>query len=75
MATDKQSKQLPPEERPRPGPLPAEDDPVREVGKRALDDVESPKKDTDESGYEGQRGKAPADAPTKRSGIVDGSKG
>lgn len=73
MATNKHSKPLPPEDRPRPGPLPAEDDPVREVGKRALNDVESPKKDTDESGYEGQRVKAPSDAPTKRSGVVDGS--
>jgi hypothetical protein len=75
MATTKpESEPLPAEERPRPGPLPTQGDEVREVGKRALDDAEGPKKDTDEAGYERQRGKAPPDAPTKRSGIADGSK-
>ena len=77
MATSKDSGQqpLPPEERPRPGPLPTEGDEVRDVGKRAHDDVESPRKDTDESGYKSQRDKAPPNAPTKRSGISDGSAG
>ncbi|MBA3477453.1 MAG: hypothetical protein H0T52_03485 [Lautropia sp.] len=74
MANSKKTGQaLPPEKRFRPGPMPTQGDEVRDVGKRALDDVSS-KKDTDASGYDGQRSKAPADAPTKRSGIDDGSK-
>lgn len=68
------SEALPPEERFQPGPMPTEGDGVRGVGKRALKDI-STKKDTDESGYDRQRGEAPADSPTKRTGIVDGSKG
>jgi hypothetical protein len=81
MATSKKadpkaiSDELPPEKRFRPGPMPTQGDETREVGKRAHDDVQSRKKDTDEAGYDRQRGQAPSDSPIKRSGIEDGSKG
>ena len=58
---------VPPEERPRPGALPAHGDGVREVGKRAHDDSKSPRKDTDQAGFDSQRQRAPQDAPTRRS--------
>jgi hypothetical protein len=76
MATSKDpgSRPLPAEEQPHPGPMPTQGDRVRGVGERAHDDVESPKQDTDQSGYEKQRDDAPQHSPTKRSGITDGSK-
>jgi hypothetical protein len=76
MATSKDdaSRPLPPEDQPRPGPLPTEGDTVRGVGKRAHDDATGANKDTDQSGYQGQRDKAPEQSPTKRSGVTDGSK-
>jgi hypothetical protein len=76
MATSKETSQpLPPEERPLPGPMPTEGDEVRDIGKRAGDDLKSPRKDTDEAGYDTQRKNAPETSPTKRSGITDGSSG
>jgi hypothetical protein len=75
MTTNKRtdSKPLPPEDRPRPGPLPTEGEGVRDVGKRALNDVRGPQKDTDQSGYNRQRDGAPTDAPTRRSGKNEGT--
>lgn len=75
MANDKKAgtEPVPPEQQAQPGPMPTEGDEVRDVGKRALADVKS-KKNTDESGYDRQRSKAPPDSPTKRTGIEDGSK-
>ena len=75
MATHKRpdSAPLPPEEQPRPGPLPTDGDETREVGKRAFDDARGPKKDTDEAGYDAQRKKAPATAPTRRLDKTGGS--
>ena len=64
---------LPPEERPRPGPLPTEGDEPREVGKRAYEDARGPKKDTDQSGFATQRKEAPPTAPTRRSDKTDGT--
>lgn len=76
MATRKKpdSEALPAEKRFRPGPMPTQGEEVREVGKRAVEDVTSRKKDTDATGYQQQREEAPSDAPTKRTGIEDGSK-
>ena len=74
MATNTASKPLPPEDQPHPGPMPTEGDEVRDVGKRAHDDAKGPQDDTDQSGYQGQRDKAPPQSPTKRSGVTDGSK-
>lgn len=75
MATPKlpDSEPLAPEEQPRPGPLPTEGDEVRDVGKRALDDVRSPRKDTDQTGFDRQRGRAPGNAPTRRSEKTGGT--
>jgi hypothetical protein len=67
------SQPLPPEEQPRPGPLPADGDGVRDAGKRAYDDERSSRKDTDEAGYDRQRDEASSGAPTRRSGRTDGS--
>ena len=65
---------LAPEDQPQPHSMPTEGDEVRDIGKRAADDDQSAKQSTDE-GYDMQRAKAPAESPTKRSGITDGSKG
>jgi len=77
MATSKEavSRPLPPEDQFHPGPMPTEGDRVRDVGKRAHDDLTGPEKNTDEAGYDTQREKAPESSPTKRSGINDGSEG
>ncbi len=64
---------LAPEEQPQPHAMPTEGDEVRGVGRRAFDDVRSGRKDTDQDGRDEQRGKAPPDAPTRRSGVADGS--
>jgi hypothetical protein len=64
---------LAPEEQPQPFTMPTEGDEVRGVGRRAFDDLRSGKKDTDQAGRDQQRDEAPADSPTKRSGVVDGS--
>lgn len=68
MATHKpqESEALPPEDRPRPGSLGTEGETVRDVGKRGYEDARGPKKDTDQSGFDTQRDKAPATAPTRR---------
>jgi hypothetical protein len=75
MATRKRadSDPLPSEEQPRPGPLPTEGDKVREVGKRGHDDVRSPRKDTDQAGFNRQRETAPDTSPTHRSDKTDGT--
>lgn len=74
--SNKDSEQpLAPEDQPQPHSMPTEGDEVRDIGKRAADDVKSPKKNTDEAGYDTQRAKAPSESPTKRSGITDDSKG
>jgi hypothetical protein len=64
---------LAPEEQPRPHTMPTEGDEVRGVGRRAYDDLRSGRKDTDQAGRDQQRSEAPPGAPTKRSGIEDGS--
>lgn len=64
---------LAPEEQPQPNVMPTEGDEVRGVGRRAFEDVRSGKKDTDQAGRDQQRNQAPPDAPTRRSGIQDGS--
>ena len=69
-----ESEPLAPEEQPQPHTMPTEGDEVRGVGRRAFEDVSSGRQDTDEAGRDQQRNKAPSDAPTKRSGVADGSK-
>ena len=64
---------LAPEEQPQPHTMPTEGDEVRGVGRRAFDDVRGGRKDTDQAGRDQQRSEAPPDAPTRRSGGVDGS--
>lgn len=68
-----ESEALAPEEQPRPHTMPTEGDQVRGVGKRAVDDLRSGRKDTDQAGRDEQRSKAPPDSPTRRSGVEDGS--
>lgn len=64
---------LAPEEQPQPGAMPTDGDEVRGVGRRALDDLRSGRKDTDQEGRDRQRQEAPPGSPTKRSGVEDGS--
>ena len=75
MATPKRTdaEPLPAGNRPYPGPLPTDGDKVREVGKRAYDDVRGPKKDTDQTGLDSQRKRAPDGAPTRRSERTGGT--
>jgi len=68
-----ESEPLAPEEQPSPQTMPTEGDQVRDVGKRAHDDLRSGRQDTDEAGRDLQRSKAPPGSPTKRSGVEDGS--
>ena len=58
---------VPAGKRPHPGPLPTDGDTVREVGKRAYEDVRGPKEDTDQTGLDSQRKRAPDGSPTRRS--------
>jgi hypothetical protein len=53
--------------------MPTDGDEVRGGGRRAFDDVRSGRKDTDQDGRDQQRSEAPPDAPTRRSGVADGS--
>lgn len=62
---------LPAEEGSAPDLMPTDGDKPREIGKRAHDDVSSPRKDTDLEGLESQRKRAPHDAPTRRSDDAD----
>ena len=76
MATNRkleEAEPLAPDEPGKTGQMPTEGDKVREVGRRALDDVSRGRQDTDQAGRDEQRRQAPPGAPTKRSGIDDGS--
>ena len=76
MATNRkleEAEPLAPDEPGETGKMPTEGDKVREVGRRALDDVSRGWQDSALGAWAEMRSPGPPGAPTKRSGIDDGS--
>ena len=63
---------FPPAEAPAPEKYPTTGAGPRDVFRRAEDDLEQGRQDTDQAGRDMQRRKAPPEAPTRRSDKTDG---